>query len=173
VALNRILSDKGINVEHVLVRYPKYHPAIQERIEGKNIQEQARFANIAKAAQSAAEAELKKVVQEGQAAVSIRLMTGSNYVTRKVAAMQSYQTMKQSDADTLVQKAEARKTELMNQAYQGVGSERVVAMEMAEVLNGLQYILVPAGGQNGFNPLDLDAVARAFQAQPPKGGTNQ
>jgi hypothetical protein len=100
-------------------------------------------------------------------------MTGSNYVTRKVAAMQSYQTMKQSDADTLVQKAEAKKTELMNQAYQGVGSERVVAMEMAEVLNGLQYILVPAGGQNGFNPLDLDAVARAFQAQPPKGGTNQ
>src|ERR1043166_9735444 len=125
-ALNQILGDKGIKVEHVLVRYPKYHPAIQERIEGKNLQEQARFANIAKAAQSAAESELKKVIQEGQSRVSNRLNIGSNYVTRKVAAMQAYQTMKQSDADTIVQKAEARKTELMNQAYQGTGSERVV-----------------------------------------------
>lgn len=38
----------------------------------------------------------------------------------------------------------------------------MVAMRMAEVLKGLDTVLLPAGGEDGMNPLDLDRVLALF-----------
>jgi len=35
-------------------------------------------------------------------------------------------------------------------------------MEMAEVLRGLDTAIIPTGGANGLNPLDLDQVIEIF-----------
>ena len=163
LALNNLLREKGIAVEHVLVRYPKYHPDVQARIEGRNLQEQTRHANMAKAKEAAADAELKRVVEEGKALVSIKLTNGTVYAARRRAEMQSYERIKKSEADKLNKLAEAAKSKLINEAYQGPGADRLVGMEMADILKGLETILVPAGGEKGFNPLDMESLMRSFQ----------
>jgi hypothetical protein len=38
-------------------------------------------------------------------------------------------------------------------------------MEMAEVLRGLDVIVVPAGGKGGLNPLDLDQALDLFDVR--------
>ena len=64
-----------------------------------------------------------------------------------------------------MQLATARGVELENTAYQGVGSENLVGMEMAEVYEGLDVILVPVGGKSGVNPLDLEQALRLFDVK--------
>ena len=41
-------------------------------------------------------------------------------------------------------------------------SENLVGMKMAEVLEGVDTVLVPSGGKAGMNPLDLNQVLRLF-----------
>ena len=65
--------------------------------------------------------------------------------------------------------AEAKKSELLNEAYRGAGSEMMVGMKMAGNLTNLDTILIPAGGPNSFNPLDVQSLMRLFSI----GGTNQ
>ena len=43
-----------------------------------------------------------------------------------------------------------------------LGYDRKVAMEMAGVLAGLDAVIVPTGGENGVNPLDLDGMLGLF-----------
>ena len=57
---------------------------------------------------------------------------------------------------------------MMNQAYQGTGAERLVGLEWAKVLSGLETIVLPSGGPNGFNPLDLDTLMRQLKMKAPE-----
>jgi hypothetical protein len=43
-----------------------------------------------------------------------------------------------------------------------IGYDRKVAMEMAGVLAGLDTVIVPTGGADGVNPLDLDGMLGLF-----------
>lgn len=166
-ALNREFNSKGIKIDHVLIRFPHYNPVVQQKIEERNLQEQTKYMNVTLAAEAETQSRLTKVIEEGKAAYSIVLTNGANYVTRKRAEMEKYDRIKRSEADKLKNLAEAEKTRLLNEAYEGAGSDRVVAMEMAEVLLGLDTILVPVGGKEGFNPLDLEAVGKYFQINTP------
>lgn len=172
-ALNKEFSDKGIAVDQILIRFPHYNPVVQQKIEERNLQEQTRYMNITAAAEAEAQGRLTKVIEEGKAAMSIVLTNGANYITRKTAEMEKYDRIKRSEADKLKNLAEAEKNRLINEAYQGIGSERIVAMEMAEVLKGLDYIMVPAGGKSGFNPLDLQSLSQMLQLNQTGGKTNE
>src|SRR3989344_1266467 len=96
-AFNELLESKGLYVEHVLTRFPNFHKEVQAKIEGRNLQEQTKYMNIAKAGEAAVESELKKIVQEGKSLVDIKLMKGTNYMTRKSAEMQAYEKIKKSE----------------------------------------------------------------------------
>ena len=87
-------------------------------------------------------------------------MEGSNYVTRLNAQMDSYRRKKASEANRLIALAEAEKQRMVNESYQGVGADRLVGLEWAKVLSGLDTIVLETGGQNGFNPLDLDSLMK-------------
>ncbi len=71
---NEFLQPQGLRVEHVLIRYPKYHEAVQARIEARNIQEQTRQKNIEEARLAEALGALKEVEKQGEANLSIKLM---------------------------------------------------------------------------------------------------
>ena len=162
-ALNSSLNPKGLAVDHVLVRYPNYHPDVQQKIENRNIEEQQKEKNKTLALESEATARLQKITEEGKANVSIILTNGYTYVSRREAEMQAYDRVKRSDADKLTKLAEAEKTRLINGAYQGTGAERLVGMEVADILKGLDTIIIPVGGANGMNLLDIDATMRKLQ----------
>lgn len=166
--LNEELNPKGIQVDHVLVRYFLYSSEIQRNIEEKKLKDQMVFTNQSKAKASAEEALVKKVLQEGEANIKVKLEEGKAYVIKKAAEKDLYVRTKIADADLLVNMADARKTELINQAYQKKGSDKLVGLKMAEVYNGLEVIMLSSTGQYGINPLNLQDSLRLFGIDPGK-----
>jgi regulator of protease activity HflC (stomatin/prohibitin superfamily) len=166
---NEFLNPRGLRVEHVLIRYPQYHEAVQARIEARNIQEQTKQKNVEEAKLALAQADLQEVEKQGEAAFSIKLMEGSNFVTRLTAQMEAYQRKRRSEGNKVIALAEAEKQRMINQAYQGAGSDRLVGLEWARVLAGLDTIILQSGGDNGFNPFDLDKLMKQLKIQSGEG----
>lgn len=160
--LNKELNPKGIQVEEVLVRYFKYSDEIQKNIEDKKLKDQLVFKNQAEARAAAEEANLKKVIQEGEAKVKVKLQEGAAYVTKRNAEKELYVRKKMAEADLLVKLAEARKTELKNEAMKVEGSDKLVGLKMAEVLKGLELIILTSDGDKGLNPLNLSDALNLF-----------
>jgi regulator of protease activity HflC (stomatin/prohibitin superfamily) len=163
---NEFLIPRGLQVDYVLIRYPKYHEAVQARIEARNIQEQTKQKNVEEAILAQANGALKEVEKQGEANLTIKLMEGSNYVTRLTAQMDSYRRIKASEGNKVISLAEAEKQRMINDAYQGAGADRLVGLEWAKVLSGLDTIVLESGGPNGFNPLDLEAMMKQLKLKP-------
>jgi regulator of protease activity HflC (stomatin/prohibitin superfamily) len=163
--LNIELESKGIKVEHVLVRYFRYSNEIQKNIEEKKLKDQLVFKNQAEARAAIENAKLTRIVQEGKVTVSVELENGKAYVTRKMAEKDLYYRKKIAEADLLVKLADAEKVRLKNEALKGKGAERMVGLKMAEVLTGLDIIILPSDGPNGVNPLDLNKSLELFDVR--------
>ena len=160
--LHAELEPKGLSVDRVLVRYFRYSDEIQRNIELKKLQDQLVFKNQAQGKAAMEEAQLKRVKQEGEMQVQITLEGGNAYKVKKDAERELYVRKKKAEADLIVQLAEAKRTELKNAAMQVIGADKMVALRMADVLRGLETIIVPAGGEAGLNPLDLDQLLTLF-----------
>ncbi len=167
--MNEKLRPLGLKVEHVLARYPHLHPDVAARVEENNMQKQTKLLNVSLTAQAAAEADLAKVVNEGTAAKGVAVQKGKAYQIQRASEMELYERTKKAEGDKVRKMAEARKAELLNEAYRGAGSEIMLGMKMAGNLTNLETILVPAGGANAFNPLDVQSLMRLFSI----GSTNQ
>jgi len=105
------------------------------------------FTNQAAARAAREEAELKKIIQEGQVVVEVQMEQGRAYVTRKIAEKDLYVRAKKAEADLLVKLADAEKVRLKNDALKGIGSERMVGLKMADVYKGLDLIVLPSDGK--------------------------
>lgn len=160
--LDAEMQPKGIQVDQVLVRYFKYSAAIQQNIEDKKLQDQLVFTNQSKRKAAVEEQNLNRVSKEGEMQVTITLEEGEAYRVKKEAEKELYVRKKRAEADLLIQLAEAERTRLRNEAMQVLGADRLVAMRMTKVLEGLEVIVLPSGGQDSLNPLDLDSVLRTF-----------
>ncbi len=163
--LNAELKVKGIEVDQVLVRYFIYSPEIQKNIEAKKLQDQMVFTNQSAARAAKEEAELKKIVQEGKVIAAVEIENGKAYVTRKIAEKDLYARKIKANADLQVKLAEAEKVRLKNEALKGIGSERMVALKMADVYHGLDVIILPSDGPHGVNPLNLDNTLQLFDVR--------
>jgi len=166
--LNRELNPKGITVEQVMVRYFIYSSEIQKNIEEKKLKDQLVFKNQAEARASMEEAVLKKIVQEGEATVGVKMEEGQAYVTKKRAERDLYARKKKAEADLMVKLAEAERVKLKNEAMEGEGAERMVGLKMADVYKGLQTVILPSDGPSGVNPLSLGKTLNLFDIR--KGG---
>ena len=166
--LNEEMRGKGIEVIQVLVRYFRYSDEFQRNIEEKKLKDQLVFTNQSKAKASGEEALVKKVKEEGEAKIKIKLEEGKAYTVKKNAEKDLYVRRKQAEGDLLVKLAEARKTERVNTAYQNQGSENLIGLKMADVYKGLDVIILPSGGAQGINPLDLDKSLQLFGVNPVK-----
>lgn len=114
-----------------------------------------------------ATAALNEVIKQGEATLSIKLMEGTNQITRLSAQMEAYKRKRGAEANRVVALAEAEKQRLVNEAYQGEGAERLLGFEWARVLSGLDTIVLPAGGPDGFNPLDLESLMKQLKLNQP------
>jgi len=159
------LSEKGIKVNHVLIRQYYYNELYGQQIEEKKIQDQLKFTRVSEGEAAKELAKLQEIVATGKATVAIERQRAQADITKIQAEADAYKRKRQAEADLLVQLATAKGTELENSAYQGVGSENLVGMEMAEVLRGLDVIIVPTGGKGGMNPLDLEQSLRMFDVK--------
>ena len=161
----RELKEKGIAVDHVLIRQYYYNEAYEQQIEEKKIQDQLKFTRVSEAEAAKELAKLQEIVATGKATVAVERQKGQAEITKIQAEADAYKRKREAEADLQVQLATAKGTELENAAYQGVGSENLVGMEMAEVYKGLDVIVVPAGGKGGVNPLDLEQALKLFDVK--------
>lgn len=168
IRLNNELNEKGIQVDQVLVRYFIYSPEIQKNIEEKKLQDQMVFTNQSAARAAKEEAGLKKIIQEGVVIAAVELEKGKAYVTRKIAEKDLYARSIKANANLQVKLAEADKVRLRNEALKGIGSERMVALKMADVYKGLDIVILPSDGAHGVNPLNLENTLQLFDVH--KGG---
>lgn len=168
IILNTETEPKGIQIDHVLVRYFVYTPEIQRNIEEKKLKDQLVFKNQSEARAATEEAMLKKIEQEGKVTVAVEMEKGKAYVTRKIAEKDLYVRKKKAEADLLVKLAEAERVRLKNESLRGAGAERMVGLKMADIYKGLDVIILPSDGPGGVNPLDLNNTLRLFDVR--KGG---
>lgn len=165
--LNNDLNPIGIKVEHVLVRYFKYSDEIQRNIEEKKLMDQLVFKNQSEARAAEAAAEVHKAREEGEAAYNVRLEEGRAYVQRRNAEKERYVRSKRAEADLLVALAEAKKTQLKNDALIAsiAGSNNLVGLELAGLLANIDVIILPSDGAGGVNPLDIDSVLKMLEVR--------
>ncbi|GAC1600534.1 MAG: hypothetical protein NVS4B10_12260 [Myxococcales bacterium] len=164
-ALAAELADKGIEIVQVFVRRYVYDAPYQNAIELRKIQDQTVYKNEAEAKAAIANAAKNKIVAEGAAAVQVELSRGEAEVKKLDAEADLYRRRKAADADLLVRLAEAKGTELENQALRAAGAENLVGLRMAEALQGTQVIILPSDGESGMNPLDLKSLLRRFDVR--------
>lgn len=163
--LNKELNPKGMQVDHVLVRYFQYSKEIQKNIEAKKLQDQLVFKNMAERGAAEEAAKLSKVIAEGEALIRIKLQEGEAYQVARLGERDLYVRKKHAEGDLLVKLAEAKKTELKNAALRGAGSARLVGLKMAEVYEGLDMIILSSDGPGGVNPLDLASTLKMFEVR--------
>ena len=158
--LNADLKEYGLDVKDVLIRYPKYHEAVQKRFENKTEQDQLFFTEQSEARLAQENALLKKLQTEGAQAAGVRQSEGNAYFNTIQGQVQAYKATKESEGNRLEREAMAEGSRLINEAYRGEGSERLVGMKMAENLKNLDEIIVTTCGEKGFNPLNLDKTMK-------------
>jgi hypothetical protein len=71
------------------------------------------------------------VVNEGTAAKGVALQKGKAYQIQRTSEMELYERTKKAEGDKVRKVAEARKAEMINEAYRGAGSEIMLGMKMA------------------------------------------
>ena len=160
--INKELAEKGLTVDHVLIRYFKYPLEFQRNIEEKKLKDQLKYKNIAEANAATQSAQVQKVIKEGEATVGVELEKGNAYRVLKKAEQELYVRTQRAKGDLLVKTAEATKAKLKNNALKGVGAENLVGLEMAKVLEGVEIIVLPSDGEYGVNPLNLEQTRMMF-----------
>jgi regulator of protease activity HflC (stomatin/prohibitin superfamily) len=158
------LMERGIAVENVLIRQYYYASDYQKQIEHRKVQDQLVFTQTSRAEAAREDARKRKISAEGEAAVEVEKRRGDAEVTKIRAEADLYARKKRAEGDLLVTLTMAKGAELENAAYEGLGSQNMVAERMAEVLQGLDLVVLSDSKTGGFNPLDLDGLLKMFGA---------
>lgn len=160
--LNAAVVEFGLAIDHVLIRQYYYQEEYQRQIEERKVQDQLVFTNQSAGEAAKTEALRTKLEAEGQAAYNTELKRGEAEVSGIRAEADLYSRKRRAEADLLVKLAEARGTELENDAYRSSnGSDNLVGLQMAEVLEGVEVIFVESG-PGGVNLLDVNQTLGMF-----------
>jgi len=162
--MNELLKDVGIAVDHVLIRQYYYEEGYAKQIESRKVQDQLVFTNRSAAEAAKEDAARRKVESQGEANANVERKRGEAEVIKIRAEADLYKRKKESEGDMLVQVGEAKGTQLVNTAYASSGSDNLVALEMAKVLDGISLIVV-SDPKNGLNPLDVDQMMKLVGAK--------
>lgn len=160
--LSADLAQAGIQVWAVLLREYQYDDRYQTAIENRKIQDQRVFKNQAEQVAATRAAARDIASAEGQANIAVERQRGDGEVMRIRAEADLYYRQKVAEGDLMVALAEAKGTELENQALQAVGAGNIVGLEMAKALEGTRVIMLSTTGSSAVNPLDLDHMLEGF-----------
>jgi regulator of protease activity HflC (stomatin/prohibitin superfamily) len=163
--LAKELEGFGIKVDAVLVRAFVYDGKYQEIIESRKIKDQTVFLRQAEAKAAIEERKRDTIVAEGKANVQVEISRGAAEVQKIKADADLYRRKRDAEGKLLVELAEAKGTQLENEALQGQGAENMVGLKMAEVLQGVRVLVLPSDGNDGVNPLDLGSMLKKFEVQ--------
>lgn len=159
------LATYGIEVDAVLVRRYIYDQRYQQLIEGRKIKDQTVFRAQAETKAAIEQRKRDTMIAEGKAAQEVELARGRAEVAKLEAQADLYRRKRAAEGKLLVELAQAKGTALANTALQGAGAENLVGLKMAEVLRGLQAVVLSSDSKDGTNPLDLQNLLRKFEVK--------
>ena len=157
---NRRGRSNGIEAVQVLIRDFHYQPEYEKAIENRKLADQTTLLNQSRSASSKEAAEAARIQAKGIAMAKVEIARGDTEAQKIRADASLYLELKKAEADQLVQTAKAKGDVLIANAMTGPGGQRIVALQMADVLKGLDKIVVQSGGKQGVNPLDLKSLLK-------------
>ncbi len=157
---NRRTKANGIEAIQLLIRDFHYQPEYEKAIENRKLADQTTLLNQSRSASSKEAAEVARVQAKGMAMAKVEVARGNAEAKKIRADAELYLELKKAEADQLVQTAKAKGDALIANAMAGPGGQRIVALQMADVLKGLDKIVVQSGGKQGVNPLDLKSLLK-------------
>ncbi len=157
---NRRAKINGIQGVQLLIRDFYYQPEYEKAIENRKLADQTMLLNQSRSASSKEAAEVARIQAKGQAMAKVEAARGDAEAQKIRADAQLYLELKKAEADQLIQTAKAKGDALISAAMAGPGGQRIVALQMADVLKGLDKIVVQSGGKRGVNPLDLKSLLK-------------
>ncbi|RLE17504.1 MAG: hypothetical protein DRJ08_03240 [Acidobacteria bacterium] len=160
VEFNRRVKANGIEAIQLLIRDFHYQPEYEKAIENRKLADQTTLLNQSRSASSKEAAEVARVQAKGMAMAKVEVARGNAEAKKIRADAELYLELKKAEADQLVQTAKAKGDALIANAMAGPGGQRIVALQMADVLKGLDKIVVQSGGKQGVNPLDLKSLLK-------------
>jgi regulator of protease activity HflC (stomatin/prohibitin superfamily) len=152
------LSEWGLEVFDVLIREYVYDQRYQQAIEERKIYDQKVFRSQAEVIVKSREAERNRVLAEGKARITVERERGRSEIRKINAEADNYARKQVAEGELLVALAEAQGTKLENRALTQVGAANMVGLEMAEVMEGVQVIMISTTGANSVNPINLDSL---------------
>lgn len=161
--MNMFFKPRGIEVTAVLIWDFKFKDRIEASIISKVIADQRVEMEKALKQAANARAEWQRLVANANAAAEAELARGSARAREIDAEADRYMTEKIAVGDKLIMESQAEGKGRTRRALAGKGGDVYVGLEYAKVLNGLELIVLPAGGPNGINPLDLGKSVKQLQ----------
>ncbi len=163
--LNSRLAESGMEVSHIQIRKVTYHPKIRTKMLDKIVETQVKLRNTAESDREASQAKLSGLVKEGTEAALSKKREGDAYKQVKHSEQEAYARKKTSDADKLVKLAEAESKRLVNEAYEGEGSDMIVGLEGAKLFKNIDTIYLPV---DQFTA--LEAIMKSIESSAVEGG---
>ena len=160
--LNAKLNDSGIEIVDVLVNSYYFTKDFETRISQRKIADQEKFVNIAAARANKELGKLNEIQQQNKYLYETEKQRGIQDSQVILAKAERYRVEKQAEGDLAVKKAEAEGQRLLNEAYRKAGAGNVLGLKMADLLKGIDEIVIPVGGEDSWNPTELDKLLRSW-----------
>ncbi len=161
--MNREFGPRGVQIFEVLIRDFKFRDNIEASIISKVIADERVEMEEALKRTAEAKAEWQSLVAEANAAAEAERARGTAEVRRIDARADKYMTEKKAMGDKLIMEAEAEGKGRINQALAVQGAKTYVGLEYARALQGIELIVIPTGGPEGINPLDLKSTVEKIR----------
>jgi len=167
------IQGGGVEVEAVLIWDFKFKDEIEGSIISKVIADEKVEMETAMKDAAEQKAEWLRLSAEADAAFEAELARGTAESRKIQAEAQQYQVEKYAQGDKLILEAQAEGKGKLNQALAGAGGRTYVGLEYAKALQGLDLIILPAGGNEGLNPLNIDQTVRKISPGPRSASTGE
>ena len=157
---NSRMANNGIEAVHVLIRDYQYRKEFEAAIQERKLADQLTLMNMSRASASEQASELARIEARAEAMAKVEVQRGKSEAEKIRADAKKYLALKKADALRQVETARAEGDALIEAALVGEGGQRAAALEMVNVLKGLDRIVVQSGGENGVNPLSLPQLLK-------------
>lgn len=167
--MNSELEPYGVKVVNVLIWDFKFKDEIEASIISKVVADEKVEMEAALKEAALSRGEWQKLVAEANAAAEAELARGTAETRKIQAQADKYLVEKIARGDRLILQAQAEGQGKINRALAGKGGRVYVGLEYAKALEGIDLIILPAGGEDGVNPLNLDKTLKQIQLAAPRG----
>ncbi|MBW1714181.1 MAG: hypothetical protein JRJ59_13690, partial [Deltaproteobacteria bacterium] len=162
--------EKGIIIDEVLIWDYKFKPDIEAKIMSKVLEEASVALARAEQLKTIEEAKVEKLAGKVEAAYEEEIGRGIAEVKRLDAEGEAemVKAIARGRREALSAKSEGMGA--INRALAGRGGAAYIGLEYAKALEGIELIILPASGEDGINPLELDRTIKQLKPTSAGGG---